>query len=65
MKFTLYTEETDERPIFITGNFNVWNPKDSRYQLSSTDPNNYYIEIADELLPMLSNINSQKAVGKT
>jgi hypothetical protein len=27
MRFELYTEEKDERPVFITGNFNNWNPK--------------------------------------
>jgi len=50
MKFTLYTGEADERPIFITGNFNTWNPKDPRYQLTQIDPHNYYIEIFDDFL---------------
>ncbi len=51
MKFILYTGEADERPIFITGNFNMWNPKDSRYLLIQTDSHNYYIEIFEEFLP--------------
>lgn len=51
MKFTLYTSEADDRPIFITGNFNIWNPKDVRYQLTQIDSNNYYIEIFNEFLP--------------
>jgi len=50
MKFTLYTDEADERPVFITGNFNSWNPKDLNFQLAQTDPNNYFIEISDEIL---------------
>ncbi|WP_262708335.1 hypothetical protein [Chryseobacterium sp. CH21] len=33
MRFELYTEEKDDRPVFITGNFNSWNPKDYNFQL--------------------------------
>lgn len=51
MRFELYTEEKDDRPVFITGNFNNWNPKDYRYQLQQKDPGNYYIEIDDQALP--------------
>lgn len=51
MKFKLYTEESDDRTVYITGNFNNWNPKDSNYQLTSTDPNNYSIDIDDNILP--------------
>ncbi len=51
MKFKLYTDESDERTVYVTGNFNNWNPKDSRYKLELTDPNNYFIDIADEILP--------------
>ncbi|MCU7613828.1 alpha/beta hydrolase-fold protein [Chryseobacterium sp. GMJ5] len=50
MKFTLYTDEADERPVFITGNFNSWNPKDFDFQLTQNDPNNYEIDISDDLL---------------
>ncbi|MET3537871.1 Predicted hydrolase of the alpha/beta superfamily [Chryseobacterium limigenitum] len=51
MKFELYTEESDDRPIYITGNFNKWNPKDYSYQLKQLDPNRYSIEIDDQILP--------------
>ena len=51
MRFELHTEEKDERPVFITGNFNSWNPRDSRYQLNQADPGNYFIEIDDSVLP--------------
>lgn len=51
MKFELYTEESDDRPIYITGNFNKWNPKDYNYQLKQLDPHRYFIEIDDQILP--------------
>lgn len=51
IRFELYTEEKDERPVFITGNFNNWNPKDYNYQLKQLDPHNYFIEIDDQNLP--------------
>ncbi len=51
MRFELYTEESDDRPVYITGNFNNWNPRDSNYQLKQLDPNNYFIEIDDQILP--------------
>lgn len=50
MKFTLFTGEADERPVFITGNFNKWNPRDASFQLKQIDPNNYCIEIEDDVL---------------
>lgn len=51
MKFELYTDEKDDRPVFITGNFNNWNPKDYNYQLKELKPGNYSIEIDDQSLP--------------
>lgn len=50
MRFELYTDEKDDRPVFITGNFNNWNPKDYNYQLTTSDSNHYFIEIEDEKL---------------
>lgn len=50
MKFTLNTAEKDSRPIFITGNFNKWNPKDHGFQLKILDENTYSIDIEDQLL---------------
>lgn len=50
MRFELYTDEKDDRPVFITGNFNNWNPKDYRFQLQQTDSRHYFIEIEDEKL---------------
>ena len=50
MKFTLNTAEKDNRPIFITGNFNKWNPKDHDFQLTILDENTYSIDIEDQLL---------------
>lgn len=51
MRFELYTEANDDRAIFITGNFNNWNPKDYRFQLKQSDTRNYYIEIDPQILP--------------
>ncbi|MBB4805655.1 putative alpha/beta superfamily hydrolase [Chryseobacterium defluvii] len=50
MRFDLYTEENDDRPVYITGNFNNWNPKDSNFQLKQSDTGSYSIEIDDSLL---------------
>jgi hypothetical protein len=51
MRFELYSEEIDNRAAYITGNFNSWNPKDDRYRLTQLDPNKYFIEIDDQILP--------------
>ena len=51
MKFTIISNEDDDRPVFITGNFNKWNPKDATYVLKKHDNNTYTIEIDDEQLP--------------
>lgn len=50
MKFNLKTNDEDERPVYITGNFNAWNPRDPRYKLSSKD-NEHHIKIDDKNLP--------------
>jgi predicted alpha/beta superfamily hydrolase len=51
MEFFLMTSEFDERPIYITGNFNGWNPKEAKYQMKELDEGEYYIKIDDEILP--------------
>ena len=51
MRFELYSEEIDNRAVYITGNFNSWNPKDDSYRLTQLDPNTYFIEINDSVLP--------------
>lgn len=51
MTFELYTEESDDRTVYITGNFNNWNPRDTRFQLKQLDPNTYSIGIDSQLLP--------------
>lgn len=50
MRFYLKTIKNDERPIFITGNFNNWNPRDKGYCLQKTKEE-YYIEIDNNKLP--------------
>lgn len=51
MKFTIISNEEDERPVYITGNFNKWNPRDLVYELKIIEPHMYFIEIEDEKLP--------------
>lgn len=51
MKFTIISNEDDDRPVFITGNFNKWNPKDATFVLKNLDNNTYIIEIDDKQLP--------------
>ncbi|WP_238555194.1 hypothetical protein [Chryseobacterium sp. P1-3] len=51
MRFELYTDEKDDRPVFITGNFNNWNPKDYNYQLKQKNSNTYFTEIDNRILP--------------
>ncbi len=51
MKFTLFTEDMDSRKVYITGNFNSWNPKDSHFELTQEDFEHYSIDIDDALLP--------------
>ena len=53
MKFTIISNEDDDRPVFITGNFNKWNPKDATFVLKNIDNNTYTIEIDDEQLPAI------------
>lgn len=51
MIFNVTTEDKDERPVFITGNFNKWNPKDLQFLLTKNLDNSFTIDIDDELLP--------------
>lgn len=51
MKFTLKTIENDDRPVFITGNFNLWNPREPSFQLVQTDSGTYFLEIPNDILP--------------
>ena len=53
MIFYLHTEEIDDRPIYITGNFNLWNPKDKNFILSPITEHDYMIEIDDDILPKI------------
>lgn len=51
MKFTLLSREDDDRSVYITGNFNNWDPRDVNFQLQLIEDNKYFIEIADQILP--------------
>ncbi len=50
MKFQLESLSNDERDIYITGNFNAWNPKDPRFILNRVNESLYEISISDRIL---------------
>lgn len=50
MKFYLKADKEDNRAVFLTGNFNQWNPHDRAYQLQLRG-NTYSITINDADLP--------------
>lgn len=51
MRFTIVSNEEDDRPVYITGNFNNWDPKDVDFELDTVDSKNFTIDIDDEDLP--------------
>lgn len=51
MKFNLISTEKDSRPVYITGNFNNWDPRDGDFQLELLADGKYTIDIPDHLLP--------------
>ena len=50
MKFYLTTDEIDERPIYLTGSFNNWDPRHSDYIMELQEDGRYLIEIPDRYL---------------
>jgi len=53
MKFTITSKENDDRPVYITGNFNKWNPRDVIFELQKTEENTYSIDIENKSLPKI------------
>ena len=51
MNFTITSDEDGERPVYITGNFNKWNPRDLAFELKPLGKNTYSIDISEEDLP--------------
>ena len=51
MRFYLKTNDVDERAVYITGNFNQWDPRNSKFKLNGNSNKEYFIEINDDLLP--------------
>ena len=47
IKFRLKTSIDDARPVYITGNFNKWNPRDENFRMVRNDDGTYQLEIAD------------------
>lgn len=50
MKFYLTTDEHDERAVYITGNFNGWDPRDNRFIMEEQKDGSYFLEIDDKIL---------------
>ena len=51
MNFIITSLEDDKRPVYITGNFNKWDPRDSQFELKEIAKNTYSIDIDDKTLP--------------
>lgn len=51
MKFNLISAENDERPVYITGNFNNWDSRDGDFILEKLEADTYSIDIPAHLLP--------------
>ncbi len=51
VRFNLKSDEVDSRPVYITGNFNNWDPRDAHFLLTAIDEQTYYIDIDEQLLP--------------
>ena len=51
MKFNLISAENDERPVYITGNFNNWDSRDGDFMLEKLEADTYSIDIPAHLLP--------------
>ncbi len=45
IEFKLTSKVDDHRPIYITGNFNNWNPRDARYKMTRNEDSSYEIKI--------------------
>jgi predicted alpha/beta superfamily hydrolase len=43
----LYTDSPDERPVFVAGDFNEWQPADERFQLYRLDAGHYGIVLPE------------------
>ena len=50
MKFYLTTDEIDERPVYITGTFNQWDPRDETFVMKLQEDGTYFLEIPDKQL---------------
>ena len=51
MIFNLFTDDPDAREIYMTGNFNGWNPRDPAFLMKRKDASHFYLEIDPEDLP--------------
>lgn len=52
LRLQLFTPVQDDRPVFVAGNFNDWNPTDERFRMQPTEPGQYeFVFPADLALP--------------
>ncbi|WP_417429376.1 alpha/beta hydrolase [Halpernia sp.] len=51
MQFNLETSDDDDRIIYLTGNFNKWNPKDENFKLKKVENFKYNLILNDADLP--------------
>ncbi len=50
MKFYLTTDEKDSRPVYLTGTFNKWDPRDETFMMQLQEDGTYFLEIPDKKL---------------
>ncbi len=50
MKFYLTTDESDSRPVYLTGTFNKWDPRDEAFIMQLQEDGSYFLEIPDKKL---------------
>ena len=45
LKFKLTTPIQDARPVYLTGNFNKWNPRDDRFKMEKCEDGSYCLNL--------------------
>ena len=51
LTFNLFTRKDDDRPVYLTGNFNNWMPNDKQFQLKKLESGRYQLELQGQLMP--------------
>ncbi|MEO0778633.1 MAG: hypothetical protein AAF146_18855, partial [Bacteroidota bacterium] len=53
LRIELTTAEQDDRPIYITGNFNAWRVDQAEFCLQRRENGSYHLDFLASLLPMI------------